>query len=174
MSFAAAGLLCYLLSLALFSYAEMPLLLIGSIMRLSPLILFRDERPRWPIVIATPYPSALILSAYDRRQSWLPEAFAAYTSTTTSLLVVTSGALLLSVVLTGLLIEKAALRGVTDYLRTLSILLFVITAVAVSLPTTQMGVQVMQYVAESVALAGYAAILGWGTLVPVTAEGAIA
>lgn len=161
--FAAAGLACYALSRWLFTFDSAAVLLLISVLRLSPLILIAGSKRAWPVMLATPYPFDLAFTAYSERGRWLSENLAMDISSPTAFLILTGGAMLVSIPLSSWLISRAASTPVPEQLRYLSGLLFGITALAVIVPVPQWSILLMQNLAEPAALAGFAAVLGYGT-----------
>jgi hypothetical protein len=165
--FAAAGLICYLLSRWVFTIDSTAVLIIVSIVRLSPLLIMwpsmRPGRTAWPIALATPYPFDLAFTAYSERSLWLPENLALEASNPTAFLIFTSGVMLASIPLTNWLVSQSVDKSITEELRYLGGLLFGLTAFAAVVSVPQISVTTMRYVVEPVALAGYAAVLGYGT-----------
>lgn len=161
--FAAAGLACYALSRWLFTFDSAAALLLISVLRLSPLIPIVRSRRTWPVMFAMPYPFDLAFTAYSERGRWLTEDLAMDISSPTAFLILTGGAMLVSIPLSSWLISRAASTQVPEQLRYLSGLLFGITALAVIVPVPQWSILLMRYLAEPAALAGFAAVLGYGT-----------
>jgi hypothetical protein len=161
--YAAIGLISYVVSRYLFTIDSTPLLVIVGIARLSPLLLVTPDRKHaWPVALAAPYPFELVFAAYSERARWLPEDLALEASNPTAFLIFTSGLLLASLPLTGWLISRSVREPVTAQLRTLNRLLFGVTALAAILSIPQISVFVMKEIAQPVALAGYAAVVGYG------------
>lgn len=163
LKYAASGLIVYLLSQWLLRIDSTLLLVVVSIVRLGLVPLILGERPPWLTFIAAPYPFTLAFSAYAQRSSWLPEAVAMEISGPAAFLMCVAGAMLLSIPVTGVIIDKASRRPVEHWLRPLAIVVFGITALAVLMPAPQLSVLVLKYAAEPIALAGYATVLGFGT-----------
>jgi hypothetical protein len=161
--FAGAGLLCYGLSRWLFTFDSVVLLAIVSIVRFGPLLALTRSKRTWPVILATPYPFDLVFTAYSERSRWLGEDLAMEMSSPTVFLIFTGAALFVSLPLSGWSIARASNVPATEQLRSLVRLLFVITAVALVLPLPQWGVFLMHNIAEPLALAGFAAALGFGT-----------
>jgi hypothetical protein len=149
------------LSLWLFYWTD-SLLIIGavSVVRLSPLFLW--TRRGWPIVFATPYPYSLVFTAYAQRSEWMPPSLSMYLSNPTAFLIAVSGALLAFVLVTGWIVAHTARAGMSEQLRSLAMWLFGLTAAAVLASVPQISITILQYLAEPVAIAGYAALYGWG------------
>lgn len=158
--FACAGLLCYLVSLWVFPIASLPVLAVLSLVRFAPMLAIIRKRAAWPVAFATPYPFALIFSAYSERRLWLPESLAMQLSNPTAFLLFVSAFLLASIPLTNWMIAKSIGVPIGAYLRSLARLLFGLTAFAAIVSVPQWSVLILQYVTEPVALAGYSALLG--------------
>ena len=161
--FTAAGLACYALSHWLFTFDSIAVLVLTSVLRLSPLLLIAGYRRAWPVVFVTPYPFDLAFTAYSERGRWLTEDLAMDISSPTAFLILTSAAMLVSIPISSWLISRAATTPVPEQLRYLSGLLFGVTALAVIVPVPQWSIFLMRYLAEPAALAGFAAVLGYGT-----------
>ena len=161
--FAAAGLVCYALSRWLFTFDSWWVLLFTSLFRLSPLILIVGSRQAWPVLFAAPYPFDLAFTAYSARARWLTEDLAMDISSPTAFLILMGGAMLVSIPLSSWLISRATRAPVPEQMRYLRGLLFGMTAVAVIVPLPQWSVFLMHNLAEPAALAGFAAVLGYGT-----------
>ena len=161
--FAAAGLACYALSRWLFTFDSPAVLLLISVLRLSPLMLIAGSRRAWPVMFATAYPFDLVFTVYSERARWLTEDLAMDISSPTAFLILIGGAMLISIPFSSWLISRAAGTPVLEQLRYLSGLLFGITALAVIVPLPQWSMFLMHNIAEPVALAGFAAVLGYGT-----------
>lgn len=161
--YAAIGLISYAVSRYLSTIDSTPLLIVAGIARLSPLLLLTPDRKRaWPLALAAPYPFELVFGAYSERARWLPEDLALEASNPTAFLIFTSGLLLASLPLTAWLISRSVREPVTAQLRFLNRLLFGLTAFAAILSIPQISIFVMKEIAQPVALAGYAAVLGYG------------
>ena len=168
--FAAAGFSCWLRTIWLGNgIGFVPLVFSASVVRLAPVLLIARERRSWPAIFAMPYPFALAFLLYSERNRWLPENLALQISNPTAFLIGMSAVLFASILWTGWLIGKAVTRPVDHELRTLAGLLFGLTAVAVVLSVPHLSVFLMRYIAQPIALAGYAAVLGRG-LPPPTGE----
>ena len=159
--YACCGLVCYLLSLALDSVGSLVFLGLASAVRLAPLLLLARRRS-WLLALLTPYPYAFVTAAYDARLDWLPEEWAYFMSGPTSFIVFNGGWMLASLLWTSALLSKAVPREVDSQLRSLATIVFLLTAVGMGLMLPRTAALVMHYVAEPVALTGYAALAGWG------------
>ena len=161
--FAAAGLACYALSRWLFTFDSTAVLLLTSVLRLGPLLLIAGSQRAWTVMFATPYPFDLAFTAYSGRGRWLTEDLAMDISSPTAFLIWMGGAMLVSIPLSSWMISRAAGTPMPEQLRYLRGLLFGMTAVAVIVPLPQWSIFLMHNIAEPVALAGFAAVLGYGT-----------
>jgi hypothetical protein len=148
----------------LFTFDFTAILLLTSIFRLSPLLLMAGSKRAWPVLFAIPYPFDLAFTAYSERSRWLSEDLAMEISSPTAFLILMGGALLVSIPFTGWLISRSADKPISEPLRHLGGWLFGITAVAVITPIPQWSVLILRNVAEPAALAGFAAVLGFGTM----------
>ncbi len=164
-AFAASGLACYALSRWLFTFDSTAVLLLTSIFRLTPLLAFVRSKQAWPIALAVPYPFELIFAAYAARGRLLSEDLSLTISNPTAFLMILGGGLLVSIPVTGWLVAHAVSLPVTGQLRTLAGWLFGITALAIAASVPQWSVFLMHNIAEPAALAGFAAVLGFGTRV---------
>jgi hypothetical protein len=160
--FALAGLICFALSRWLFTLDSSTVLLLTSVFRLCPLLLIAKSRSAWPIAFATPYPFDLTLTAYSERGRWLPEDMAMNISGPTAFLILIGGTMFLSIPLSSWLISRSVKTSISEPLRHLGGWLFGITALAVILPIPQWSVFIIRNFAEPVALAGFAAVFGYG------------
>ncbi len=158
-----AGLACYALSRFLFTFDSVAILLLTSLLRLSPLLLIPSCGRAWPVMLAAPYPFDLAFAAYSERGRWLTGDLSMFISSPTAFLILTGGAMLVSIPLSSWLISRAATTPVPEQLRYLRGVLFGITTVAVIVPLPQWSVFLMHNIAEPAALAGFAAVLGYGT-----------
>ena len=169
--YAVIGLISWAVSRFLFTIDSTALLIIVSLVRLSPLLLVVPQRKEaWPAALAVPYPFDLVFAAYSERARWLPESLALDASNPTAFLIFTSGLLLASLPLTGWIISRSTPKPVMHHLRVLTRLLFGLTAFAAILSVPQISVFVMKEIAQPIALAGFAAIFGYGSRPTVTAS----
>jgi len=163
LQFALAGLICYGVSRWLFLFDSVPVLFVTSVLRFSPLVVIAGPRRTWPALFATPYPFDVAFTAYSDRGRWLPEELAMDLSTPTAFLIFTGGAMLVSIPITVWLVSRACSTPVPEQARYLSGLLFGITALAVIVPVPQWSTFMMRELAQPAAMAGLAALLGYGT-----------
>ena len=161
--FAVAGLACFALSRWLFTFDSAAVLLLTSIVRLSPLLLISGGRRAWPVMLATAYPFDLAFAGYSERGRWLTDDLSMFISSPTAFLILIGGAMLISIPLSSWMIDRACATPASEQLRYLRGVLFGITAVAVIVPLPQWSVFLMHNIAEPAALAGFAAVLGYGT-----------
>ncbi len=161
--FALAGLGCYALSRWLFTFEAPAVLWLTSVLRLSPLLLLPGSRRAWPAMLATAYPFDLAFAGYSERGRWLSDDLSMFISSPTAFLILTGGAMLISIPLSSWMVSRAVTAPVPEQLRYLRGVLFAITAVAVIIPLPQWSVFLMRNVAEPAALVGFAAVLGYGT-----------
>jgi hypothetical protein len=161
--FGSAGVACYLLSFWLPPIHSTAILVVISIGRLSPLLVMLRGKRVWLAALCTPYPFRLALFGYFELVRRLPDDVAGQMSGPTAYLLSISGLLLASIPLTNWVIARSVSRRVDDHLRAVGRLLFALTALAALVSAPQFSLMIMKFIVQPVALAGYAAVLGWGT-----------
>jgi hypothetical protein len=168
--FAAGGLFAYLVSLALFETGSAWLLIAASLMRLLLGIApaariarrfgWHSPASLYPLALALPYPVNLALFVYGKRFQWLPFDAARTLSGPTATLIFLTGVLLASRWITDAAVRRVLSGQQEERLRLLGRWLFALTAIGVVLVPSPLSPWFLHYIAEPIALIGYATLIG--------------
>lgn len=130
-----------------------------SLIRLGPATVTLRRATLW---LALPFPYDLVFFAYYRRPDWLPEQWSREIGNPTAFLIFLSALLLLSTLYTGFVVRAACGARAETPVRKLGIAIFALVALAILLSNPSYSVLALQFVAEPVALAGWAAVAAFG------------